>query len=52
MEDMADGYNDYFAEHGDSLLGYNLTYLDFVMVNSFVDFSCTGAAYWTTKTTI
>ncbi len=43
MEGVAEGYNSYQVQHVRKGIGYNLTYLDILTVNTFVDFSCTGA---------
>jgi hypothetical protein len=43
MRGVADGFNSYAAENPSVSLGFNLTYLDILMINSFVDFTCTGA---------
>ncbi len=43
MKGIADGFNAYAAKHPEVSLGYNITYLDIMMINTFVDFSCTGA---------
>ncbi len=43
MKGIADGFNAYVAEHPNVSLGYNITYLDIMVINTFVDFSCTGA---------
>ncbi|MCE4614095.1 MAG: C45 family autoproteolytic acyltransferase/hydrolase [Desulfurococcales archaeon] len=44
MKGMADGFNYFQAKYPGLSLGYNITYLDILMINAFVDFSCTGAA--------
>jgi hypothetical protein len=43
MKGIADGYNAYIAKHPNVGLGYNITYLDIMVINTFVDFTCTGA---------
>ncbi len=43
MKGIAAGFNAYTAAHPGVGLGYNITYLDILVINSFVDFSCTGA---------
>ncbi len=44
MKGIAAGFNDFQAEHPNEVnLGYNITYLDVMVINTFVDFSCTGA---------
>jgi len=44
MKGIAAGFNDFQAEHPNGVnLGYNITYLDVMVINTFVDFSCTGA---------
>jgi len=43
MEGIADGFNYYASKNPSVSLGFNLTHLDILLINSFVDFSCTGA---------
>ena len=43
MKGMADGFNYFQSKYPGFSLGYNITYLDILMINSFVDLSCTGA---------
>ncbi|MEB2835941.1 MAG: C45 family peptidase [Desulfurococcales archaeon] len=43
MKGIAAGFNAYTAAHPGVGLGYNITYKDILVINSFVDFSCTGA---------
>ena len=44
MKGIVAGLNDFQAKHPSEVnLGYNVTYLDIMVINTFVDFSCTGA---------